>query len=187
MSSAKCQTFCLGFNLLTHWGWVMYICVSTLTTFGSDNGLVPGRHQAIIWTNAEILLIRTLGTNFSEISNEICTFSLRKMHLKISAKWRRFCLSLNVLTVISLKKIAGWPRCWIGQLLQVYIRTPLKTKDHQFDNFVIAALNNNLRCHQWWHICQTVNLLFSVSAISTFPQNIFQKQGVSYFTDFFFV
>ena len=34
---------------------------------GSDGGLSPGLHQAIIWTNACILLIGTLGTNFSEI------------------------------------------------------------------------------------------------------------------------
>ena len=34
-----------------------HICVSILTIIGSDNGLSPGRHQAIIWTNAEILLI----------------------------------------------------------------------------------------------------------------------------------
>ena len=37
------------------------------TIIGSDNGLSPGRHQAIIWTNDGILLIGTLGTNFSEI------------------------------------------------------------------------------------------------------------------------
>ena len=34
---------------------------------GSDNGLSPGRRQAIIWTNAGILLIGPLGTNINEI------------------------------------------------------------------------------------------------------------------------
>ena len=56
----------ISFNRLTHWGQVTYICVSNLTIIGSDNGLSLGRCQAIIWTNAGILLIRTLGTNFSE-------------------------------------------------------------------------------------------------------------------------
>ena len=37
---------------LNHWGWVTHICVSDLAIIGSDNGLSPGRHQAIIWTNA---------------------------------------------------------------------------------------------------------------------------------------
>ena len=83
---------------LTHWGWVTHICVSKLTSIGSDNGLSPGRRQAIIWTNAAILLIGPLRTNFSEILIAIETFSFKKMHLKISsAKWRPFCLGLNVL------------------------------------------------------------------------------------------
>ena len=73
-----------------------YIYVSKLTIIGSNNGLSPGRHQAIIWTNAGILLIRISGTNFSEIFREIHTFSFRKMHLKMSSgKWQPFCLGLN--------------------------------------------------------------------------------------------
>ena len=76
-----------------------HICVGKQTIIGSDNGLSPGRHQAIIGTNAGILLIGPLGTNFSEILIAIEAFSFKKMHLKIlSAKWRPFCLGLNVLT-----------------------------------------------------------------------------------------
>ena len=81
---------------LTHWGWVTHICVSKQTNIGSDNGLSPGRRQAIIWTNAGILLIGPLGTNFSEISIEIHILSFKKMHLKMSSgKWRPFFLGLN--------------------------------------------------------------------------------------------
>ena len=51
---------------------------------------------------AGILLIGPLGTNFSEILIEILTFSFKKMRLKVSsAKWRPFCLSLNVLNSYS--------------------------------------------------------------------------------------
>ena len=75
-----------------------HICVSDLTSIGSDNGLSPGRRQAIIRTNAGILLIRPLGTNFSEFSVEILIFSFKKMRLKVSsAKRRPFCLGLNEL------------------------------------------------------------------------------------------
>ena len=35
-------------SMLTHWDQVMHICVSNLTIIGSDNGLSPERHQAII-------------------------------------------------------------------------------------------------------------------------------------------
>ena len=79
--------------ILTHWGRVTHICVSRLTITGSDNGLSLERRQAIIWTNAGILLIGPLGTNFSEILIEILIFSFKKMCLKVSSvKKRPFCL-----------------------------------------------------------------------------------------------
>ena len=73
-----------GTNVLTHWGRVMHICVGKLTIIGSDNGLSPGRRQAIIWTNAGLLLIWPLGTNFSEFLIEIQIFLLNKIGLKVS-------------------------------------------------------------------------------------------------------
>ena len=77
-----------------------HICVSKLTIIGSDNCLSPERRQANVWTNAGILLIGTLGTNFSEILREIHTFSFKKMHLKTSsAKRRPFCFGLNMLNI----------------------------------------------------------------------------------------
>ena len=70
---------------LTHWGLVTHKCISKLTIIGSDNGLSPSRHQAIVWTKAGLLLIWPLGTNFSEILFKIHIFSFRKMHLKMSS------------------------------------------------------------------------------------------------------
>ena len=85
-----------------HWNLflvrVTHICVDNLTIIGPDNGLLPGQPQAIIWADAGILLIGPWGTNFSEILIGIHTFSLKKIHLQMaSAKWRPFCLGLNVL------------------------------------------------------------------------------------------
>ena len=83
---------------LTHWGRVTHKCVGNVTIIGSENGLSPVRRQAIIWTNAGILLIGPSETNFSEILIEIYKFSFMKMRLKgSSAKWRPFSLGLNVL------------------------------------------------------------------------------------------
>ena len=85
---------------LTHWGRVTHICVGKLTIIVSDNGLSPDRRQAIIWTNAGLLSIGPLRTNFGENSIKIQQFSLKKMHVKMSsAKWRPSCLGLNVLRV----------------------------------------------------------------------------------------
>ena len=64
-----------NYECLTHWGRLTHICVNKLTSIGWDNGLSPGRRQAIIWTNVGILLIGPLGTNFSEILIRILTFS----------------------------------------------------------------------------------------------------------------
>ena len=97
-----CCQLCL-ISMLTHWGRVTHLCISKQTIIGSDNDLSPGRRQAIIWTNAGILLIGTLGTNFSEILIKIRIFSFKKMGLNVSsAKWRPFCLGLNVLSDMAL-------------------------------------------------------------------------------------
>ena len=86
------------------------------TIIGSDNGLWPGRRQAIIWTNAGILLIRTAGTNFSEILSEIHAFSFRKTHLKMSsAKWRPFCLCFNVLSFGVIPSTFYTPFLYVGK------------------------------------------------------------------------
>ena len=95
------MSFLLGgkdiYQILTHWGRETHIYVGEHANIGSDNGLSPNLRQAIIWTNAGILLIEPQGTNFNEILIEIHTFSFKKMHLKMSsAKWRPFCLNLNV-------------------------------------------------------------------------------------------
>ena len=84
---------------LTHWGWVMHICVSKLTIIGSDNGLSPGWLQAIIWTNTAILLIGPLVNKLQwNLKAKLMHFHWRKMHFKkSSAKWRAFCFNPNVL------------------------------------------------------------------------------------------
>ena len=103
--------------ILNHWGRVTHICVSDITNIGSDNGLSPGRRQAIIRTNAEILFKRPLRTNFSEMLIEIHIFPFTKIHLKMSSeKWRPFCIGLNELNHvwvqrhINLDRILKWPR-----------------------------------------------------------------------------
>ena len=95
-------------RISTHWGRVTYICVSKLTFIGSNNGLSPDRRQAIILTNAGLLLIGPLGTKFNEILIEILTFSFKRMRLKVSsAKRRPFCLGLNVLIHVAICSGSG--------------------------------------------------------------------------------
>ena len=92
-----------------YWGWVTHICVKKVTIIGSENGLSPGRCQAIAWTNAGKLLSEPLETHFSELLIEIHTFVISKgLHLKMSSgKWRPFCLGLNVLKIVRQRKDSG--------------------------------------------------------------------------------
>ena len=107
------------YDILTHWGLVTHKCVNKLTIIGSDNGLSPDRHQAIIWTNAEILLIEPLATNFSEIFIGIHTFSFTKMHLKLwSGKCRPFCPGINVLRQCTHNQNITW--VFESQINQIY-------------------------------------------------------------------
>ena len=83
---------------LTHWGRVTHICVSKLAIIAWDNGLSPGRRQAIIWTNAGILLIRPkLQWN---LNRNLYTFIQENAFENVVWKWRPFCLGLNVLKLL---------------------------------------------------------------------------------------
>ena len=59
---------CIHLPMMTSWFWNAFEWLHH-----------PGRRQAIIKTNAGILLIRALGTNFSEILSEIHIFSFHKV------------------------------------------------------------------------------------------------------------
>ena len=103
----------ITWKVLTHWGRVTHIGVGNLTIIGSDNGLSPGRWQAITWSNVGILLIWPLGANFSEMLIEIHTFSFKKIHSKIlSEKWRPSCLGLNVLISSSINRTGTCASCY---------------------------------------------------------------------------
>ena len=77
------------------WGWVWAVkgnCHFTWVRIDSGTGLSLVQHQTITQTNADLLLIGPLGTNFSEILIRIQNFSFMKMLLKISsAKRQPFC------------------------------------------------------------------------------------------------
>ena len=77
---------------------------------------VTGRCQAIIWTNAGILFIGLLETNFIEIYIWMQSFSFKKKHLKVlSGKWRPFCLGLTVLMLPGFLILIWFTSCcrWV--------------------------------------------------------------------------
>ena len=106
---------------LTHWGRVMQTCMSKLTIIGSDNGLFPGRCQAIIWTNTGISLIRTLGMTFSGILSEIHIFSSKKMHRNMSSAKLTAILSqpqcVNTAVVCCKKQDSPGYHLWVALII----------------------------------------------------------------------
>ena len=77
---------------------------------GWGNDLTPVRSQAITWSNAALLSIGPLGTNFSEILVEILIFSLKEMRFEMSsAKQRLFCSGRDELNNLRIKVITCLP------------------------------------------------------------------------------
>ena len=166
-----------------------HICISKLTIIGSGNGLSPGRSQVIIWTNAGILLIRTLGTNFNILS-EIHVFSFKKMHLKMSsAKWRPFCLGLNVLRVYN--RNCEW------NLWCYYLKNPTLSPfcicydvgktgnfNHNYSNVIFQKIsimsskmwNGSLILPCWRHQMETFSALLALCAGNSSVTGVFPWQ-----------
>ena len=85
--------------LLIHWGLVTHICVSKIAIIGSENGLSPDRRQAIIWTNAEMLLIGTFVHKLQcNCNRNQYILSQDNAFEYLSANWRPFFLGLNLFT-----------------------------------------------------------------------------------------
>ena len=97
-----------------------HTCITKLTIIGSDNGLSPGRRQAIVWTNAGILLIccltapsHCLNQCWLIISEAPVTFILRQFHKRsLNHKFQTKFPGANELIKRSIKYLT---LCWQRQ------------------------------------------------------------------------
>ena len=104
-------------------------------SISSGNGLSPVRQQAIIWTNAGLLSIELLGTNFSEIQIGILSFSFKKMHLKLSSAQMAAILSRG-------RWVNSYP-----QALHIYI---IELGHHWFIQWDVTSSASINYLNQWW-------------------------------------
>ena len=152
---------------LTHWGRVTHICVSKLTIMGSDNGLSPGRRQAIIWTNAGTLLIGSLETKFNEILIKMHTSSFNKMHLKLSSgKCWPFCLGLNVLR--AREYIALWfslLKSLSDSLWELWLRRPIA---FTWLKPLLAVTHIYVYIYEYTYICMHVSIYTNIHIYDTY-------------------
>ena len=74
--------------------------------------------------------IAPLGTNFNEISMGIQTFSFKKMHFKLSsAKWRPFCLGLNVIIAPEIAAERHAQLSLLSQLKEILLTSAVVEED----------------------------------------------------------
>ena len=148
-----------------------HICVSNLTIIGSDKGLSPGRRQAIIWTNAGILLIGPLGTNFSEILIQIKIFSFKKMHFKLSsAKWHSFCLGLNLLNKLHFL-ILLWKPFLMTSKLECFLLINFEILNHTYYIFEQYILLYSIFYISFYiYVCNCSNLVLVWNTICVLGQ-----------------
>ena len=119
--SDQVKTTAIGLVWLTHWGRATHICVSKLTIIGSDNGLSPGRHQAIIWTIADWNIVNwthgnKLQWNFNRNSN---IFIQENAFENVVCEMASICLRLNVLAppwlpLGTVSSNAQHKLCWLS-------------------------------------------------------------------------
>ena len=130
---------------LPHWGQVKHICISNVTTTGSDNALSPGSCRAIVWINAGILLLWPQGTNSNEILKETHTFSFTNIHFKLSSgKWWPFCLGLSLLSFYLV--IASYSTKQMFSLVATHLfLLPLHCRSKLFKLAIFACTSRFIR------------------------------------------
>ena len=147
---------------LTHWGQETHICVNEHVNIG--------RCKAIIWTNAGMLLVGHLGTNFSERLIEIIPFHPRKCIWKYRLEngghffykidyflytWKLFTIIVYSPRTLTLKRpgLCGWlrptqfkPRLdWVGSAAQVR-RYCVGSAAQAFIHALAGCVSRSLQC-----------------------------------------
>ena len=132
------------------------------SVFGSDNGLSPIRRQAIIWTNAELLSIGPIGTNFNEILIKIQNFSLKKTHLKMaSVKWRPFCPGRDELILR-----VPVPFYMASDLIHLVFNVSSEYKVCHPDDLYVTVQTIDSTCgYHFFNTCLTINLSLMTTLI----------------------
>ena len=116
-----------------------HICVSDLNIIGSDNGLSPGRRQAIIWTNAGILKTWILGKDNNAWCLLIYTLSIPWWSCSVSLS------SLEPCTCVSHQYVAWCMACCMYNyifVLSLHLWGPNMTQLYIF-NFLFVVCNVN--------------------------------------------
>ena len=145
-----------GLAHLTHWGRVTHICISIRTNCGPDNGLLPGRCQAVIWKKTlnivNWILRNKLQWNFlskfKHFHSRKCTWKcrLRKGGNFASASMCSCSQCHNLTSIVNSLCFVLWQLChyWrfnlsnklvFGAISDISIMRPNRTKSIETYSF----------------------------------------------------
>ena len=150
------------------------MCFSKINIIGSDNGLSPGRRQAIIWTNTKMLLIGSMDTNFSEILIGIHIFPSRKcwFYWYYSNQANLTDTDTSHALKKQLVRLYGSMHIW---LYKTYNETSTKWRK-KYENFIkICSSVWWIRQVQWGAVI-TWSIFPRFSNQITFPLNLKKKR-----------
>ena len=134
---------------LTHYGRVTHICVSEIIIIGSDDGFSPGRRQAIIWTNAGVLLIGPLGIHFNGIVNRNQYIFIQKNALgnvvfeMASISSQPQCVKIK--DPLILNPINSHMRTWCTNPMRGFLRkvSVMNGRGHKIKTFLCSRLKQS--------------------------------------------
>ena len=108
-----------------------HICVSKLTIIGSDNGLSPGWHKAIIWKNAGILLIKPLGKKSVKTLSKFIQFRSPECNWKCRLRNRSHFISASMCFTAKLLIHYGSLRIEFNWIFFAELNLPLRWRHNE--------------------------------------------------------
>ena len=160
-----------------------HICFSKLIIIGSDNGLSPDRHQAIIWTNAGILSIWPLGANqyicviMSAMASQITSLTIVYSTVYSGADQRKHQSSASLAFV---RGIHRWP-------VNSLHKGPVTRKMFPFDDVIMFSeisieipifsfnkMHIKMSSGKWRSFCLGINMLIC-DELKLVPSDPFDK------------
>ena len=147
----------------------------------SDNGLPHVWCQAIIWTNAGLLLIGPLGSNNSEFLIKLQQFSYKEIHLKMmSAKWHLSCLgcvnSLWPNPAIWWNAKLSWLTSWVVvSQLSLHYQTLSWSTSFEYGpvTMIVPVSGHQVRCIPWVQMGTFNKEIGFLCGLKFFSLNIF--------------
>ena len=130
----------------------MHICVGKLTIIGSDNGLLPGRRQAIVWTSAGMLLIGPKEQTWNALENVICEMASTLSQTQCvnscppKAAYMRQCIGSALVQVMAWRWTGNkplpepkLPYCQLNSWEQISVK--FKSKSFSFKKMLLKLLS----------------------------------------------